>query len=355
MREVGLKFLAFSFLFLALVSSPAFAAKKSKKNKAAESNQASVRPPDWTFAKPADYPESRYMTASGSSQFQKSADSDALSNLAAIFSQKVSSNALAKRNLRQDSEESALKEFAYEQSVGTRVDESELIGVEIKERFFDGKKYYSLAVMDKVEAVKLYKGAIEAGNDEIQRLESFSQDDKISIDRFANLFLAQKIAEENLRRLDRLFVINADEARSVEAKSPQDLRSKRVSLARQIPIFVQVSGDQDSMAYSSIVEALNSFGFRVSQNSGERYSLFADFSIEQKLSADKESWQTFYSLSCSLDDKKNSAAIWSESVKGRISSFKKEDSLDRAKAAMGTKVKDYICQSFSAFLLGSKK
>lgn len=351
MRKVSL-FVFFAIaIFLALNPSLAHSAKKDKKGK---NEQNSVRPPDWVFGKSAAYPEGRFMTATGSAQFEKSADSDALTNFASVFGQVVSSTAGANRKMRQDTDDSVSKESEFAQSVQVRVDESELIGVEIKERFFDGKKYYSLAVMDKAEAAKLYKAAVDANNRDIARLEAYSKDDQFSMERCSNLFIAQGKAEQNKRYIDRMFVIDSDEAKAMKTKSPQELRAQRIEVARQIPIYVHVSGDTGSFVEKELSEMLTSFGFRFSKDSAERYRLEAVFSMEQKLSKDKESHQTFFSLSCALRDSALSASLWSDSYKGRSSSFSQDDSLDRAKTAIEKKTQGDLAASFENFLRGSR-
>lgn len=354
MRKIKFNLLAIFFMLLAFDASFVYAAKKSKKSKAQKSEQSSVRPPDWVNSKPAAYPESRYLTASGSANFEKAADQDALANLASVFNQIISSNTNASRKMRQDTDESVSKESAYSQDVSVIVDQSELTGVEIKERFFDGKKHYSLAVLDKVEAAKIYVSAIEENNKEIARLESFSQADQFSMERCANLFIAQEKAEQNKGYIDRLFVIDSDQAKRMSTKSPQDFRAQRVEIARQIPIFVKVSGDKDSFVQKKLCDMLTSLGFRFSSDPAERYSLTGDFSLEQKMSTDKESMQTFYSFSCALKDSAMSTALWSDSFKGRASSFNEADSLDRAKNAVGKRIQKNLAESFMNFLRGAK-
>ena len=353
MPKVGHKVFAAALAALLINSSIAFAAKKSKKAEGQSVQVASGKEPDWLYAKPAAYPESRYMTASGSAQFQNSADNDALLNFASVFSQYVSSNQNANRKMEQDREGSVSKESSWEQNLNLRVDSSELIGVEIRERYFDGKKYHSLAVMDKEEAIKLYKSAIEANNKDIERLEAYTKGN--SIDRFSNLFIAQSKAAQNKNYLDRMFVINADQAKAIVLKSPDEIRALRVEVAKKIPVYVRVNGDKDSMAYAALCELLNDYGFRVSKSQTERYSLLADFSLEQKLSKDKTSWQSFFSLSCALNDSATSGALWTDSIKGRAASFNEEDSLDRAKMALEKKVEGDLNDSFVNFLLGSVK
>ena len=353
MPKIAFKICAAAFAALLINSSLVFAAKKAKKGQAQSAQIASGAEPDWLYAKPAAYPDSRYMTASGSAQFKDSSDNDALLNFAAIFSQHVSSNENANRKMEQGKEGSVSKESSWEQSVNLRVDSSELIGVEIRERYFDGKKWHSLAVMDKEEATKLYMAAFDANNKEIERLESYSKSD--SLERFCNLFIAQDLAAQNKKHLDRMFVINASLAKTLSPKSPQEIRAKRVEVAKKIPVYAAVTGDKDSMAYAAICELLNDFGFRISKSPAERYSLLATFSFEQKLSKDQTSWQSFFSLSCALNDSATSGALWSESLKGRAASFNEEDSLDRAKMALGKKVDEDLAASFANFLRGSIK
>lgn len=346
-------FLAVILAAAVFFESPMFAAKKDKKAAEKAATRVFADEPDWLYAKPSAYPDSRYMTASGSAHSQDSADNDAFINFAAIFSQIISSNENANRKMAQGKEGQVSKEASWEQNANFRVDSSELIGVEIKARFFDGVKWHSLAVMDKEEASKLYKAAFDANNKEIERLESYTKNN--TIDRFANLFIAQDKAVQNKKLLDRLFVINSGLAKSLSSKSPQEIRAQRIEVAKKIPVCLSVKGDKDSMAYSALCQLLNDFGFRLSKSSGERYSLAADFSFEQKLSKDKESWQTFFAVTCSLNDSSTSGSLWSESIKGRAASFSPDDSLDRAKRALEKKVDSDLALSFANFLRGGVK
>ena len=109
--------------------------------------------PDWINTPAAVYPSSSYITYVGYGADRDSAEIKALQGIASVFGQSIKSDSESSQRMIQAKSEGKIATTnisSFNQNILRSVDVNNLIGVEIKEFWFDGtSSWYAIAVLDK--------------------------------------------------------------------------------------------------------------------------------------------------------------------------------------------------------------
>ena len=336
----------FCLFVLLQTGSFTFAAKKQK----------APAMPEWVSSPATVYPSDRFLQYVGYASDRGNAEVQAINGLAAVFGQSVKSDSASSKRMVQaksDGKIATASISAFSQDVLRSVNVDDLVGVEIKDYWFDGDKtWYAIAVLDKSKACDIYTDMIRKNARAIKDLLEKAEPDKFSIDGYAAYDFATDIAIENEGHVKKLAVIKPDAVQklNVNVPSSKEISARKVEIAKEIPICVLISGDETGRIAAIFAEVISSFGFRGSLETGGRYLLTGNLSFEESQSSDKKTTRCRYSLETFILDTENDNQLCPFNLSGRDSHVKYEEAKNRALKSLEKKVRSDFKKSFGDYL-----
>lgn len=335
-------FCLFAFL---LTGSFAFSAKKQK---------APVMP-EWVSSPATVYPSSTYLQYVGYANDRSKAEVEAVNGLAAIFGQSVKSDTLAQKRMAQaksDGKVATVSVSAFSQDVLRSVDVSDLVGVEIKDYWSDGTTWYAIAVLDKTKTADIYTDMIRKNARAIKDLLQKAENDTYSIEGYAAYDFACDIAVENEGHVKKLAVIKPEAVKSLNVNVPssKEIGARKLEIAKEIPICVLISGDEDGKIASIFSEVISDSGFRGTLDSTARYVLTGSLSFEESVSGDKKTTKCRYNLETYILDTENDHQVCPFNLNGRDSHVQYSEAKNRAMKSLEKKIKTDFKKTFADYL-----
>lgn len=332
--------------FVAL--NPAFAAKKKK--------AAAPAMPEWVNAPAAAYPNDTYITYVGFAPDRDSAEVKSLQGIAAIFEQSIASSSEASERMvraKADGKVATASENMFSQNIRRTVDVDNLIGVEVKEFWFDGQtSWYAIAVLDKEKAAGIYGDMIRKNAAAISALIANVRKDAASFDGYAAFDFAEDIAQENENYLKRMAVIKPGAVPSLKSScpSPKEIHAQKIEIAKRIPICVVVENDEGGRLAAAFSEAVSSLGFRGSYDGGVRYVLTSSVKFERSDASDGKTTRCRYNADGYLLDTKAQQQLVPFTLSGREGHVDYPEAKNRAVKSLEAKIKKDFASQFSAYL-----
>jgi hypothetical protein len=221
--------------------------------------QAQDKPP-WVDKPSAVYPDLLYVSAVGSGQDRRRAETGALGALTAYFKQSVTSTININDTERQVNGRST-SDSRMSLSIEAEAALDVLIGAEIKNTWNDPKNrnWYAVAVMEKDQCRKLYSGELNKTIDEINVLIDISRG--ISFKTITNCQRAQGILEKADMYALILTLLDGPNRQAEVAR----ISARVVEIlaeARAIPVDVRVRGDVNGRIKAAFTKAFTTAGFR---------------------------------------------------------------------------------------------
>ncbi len=332
-------------LALMLAGSITFAAKKKNS-----------KVPDWVTSPTSVYPSSSLFSYVGYGNSRSEAEIQAVNGLAAIFGQSVKSDSAAAKRMAQakmNGKVATASVSTFSQDILRSVDVSNLVGVEIAEFWFDeDKTWYAIAVLDKDKGKNIYSDMIVKNYKAIEELLSNTTYDYYSLETYIAYDFACDIAIENEDHLRKLSVINPSVVPSLKAYVPssKEIGAQKTDIAKNIPICVIISGDENGHIASTYTEALASCGFRGTLDSRERYILTGQVEFEESESSDKKTTKCRYKLDSYILDTETGQQIVPFNVKGRDAHKIYSEAKNRSLKAIDQKIKTEFPKKFEEYL-----
>ena len=315
-----------------------------------------AKTPQWVKNPSKVYPAQDYFSAVGNGKTQQQAELSAVENLAAIFGRNVRSASSTSSRLKQAEANGTIStgmSADFSKDIMQRVAVEDLIGIELKEYYSEEKKFYALAVMDKKKTEEILLTSIMANNSRIENLLCASKPSELyTLETYARFDFAREIAELDEKMLSKLEVINVKSAEGIKKQlyTTASVRSQMLDIARAIPIFVKIVGDEDAKMFQAVSEMFGAYGFRVTDSSESRYTFFAKMEKFEREADNKKTVQCIYSFEGQLKDEQEMEFLWSTSFNGRESSGSRELLPSKTQRAMASKVKSDCGNSFGKFL-----
>ena len=320
----------------------------------------SAKMPDWVTGSSSQYPKSEYLTGSGSGVDKKSAEIDAINELATVFGQTITSAAVASRRMSTAQREGVVAysdSSALGQDILREVNQDDVIAVEVPE-FFESKsesKWYALAVMNREKATRIYSNMIEKNQAEISSILSQYKSDKEpnTLLNFSRLDFAEEVAVVNEKYLKRLTILNSSAAQKYESNStPVQIHKIKAELAAKIPVCVRITdeSDDDGRIAKSFQEVMSSFGFNTTLGSNERYVIDCKIHLTKSENASAKTQFCEYAVEACLNDTFSGETLVPLSITGREGSPTYQNAQIRAKQKISTKVKTDFAASFQKYL-----
>lgn len=313
--------------------------------------------PAWITTPYKSYPSEKYFAQCGSGMSAEKAELDAVEKLAAIFSTSISAKSISSSKMKQAQKEgeiSTAKIFDFSQNITRKVSVEDLIGIELKESYNDGKTFYALAVMNKADTAKALVSSIQLNDKKIQVLLNDDGDlGSISIKKYGHLNFAKEIALLNEKYLAKLDVIDSGvsaklKSRIVDSASLQTELSKTASF---IPIYIKIENDSPSNQIThDLAQMVNACSLNVSDNPSERYSITGRYTLTTEISGDGKIVQSYYVLDCYLSDNALEEKLLPIKIEGRERSTSESEAKRRAYQTVSSKIKNTMSVSFLNFL-----
>ena len=312
--------------------------------------------PEWVSSPATVYPSDRYLQYVGYAAERNKAEVEAINGLAAIFGQSVKSDSLAQKRMAQaksDGKVATVSVSAFSQDVLRSVDVSDLVGVEIKDYWSDGTTWYAIAVLDKTKTADIYTDMIRKNAKAINDLLQKAEIDTYSIEGYASYDFASDIALENEGHIRKLSVIKPEAIKSLNVNVPssKEIATRRLEIAKKIPICVLISGDEDGKIASVFSEVISSSGFRGSLDSTTaRYVLTGSLTFEESVSSDNKTRKCRYNLETYILDTENDHQVCPFNLSGRDSHVQYSEAKIRAMKSLEKKIKVDFKKTFAEYL-----
>ena len=329
--------------------SPIFAAKSKAKSAAM---------PEWVSAPASAYPSDRYITYVGNASDRYSAELKALQGLASVFGQAVKSSSNASERMtkaKADGKVATAGESTFSQDIMRTVDVDSLIGVEVKEFWFDGQSsWYAIAVLDREKVSGIYSDMIRKNASAISTMVSRIRSDESSFDSYVACDFAEEVALENETHLKKMSVIKPQSVSELKSLCPssKNFHAKKMEIAKTIPICVIIENDEAGRLSAAFSEAVASLGFRGSYDGNVRYVLSSSVKFERSDASDGKTTRCRYNIEGYLLDTATQQQIVPFSMSGREGHVDYLEAKNRAVKSLEEKNKKDFAKQFSAYLAG---
>ncbi|MDR1126830.1 MAG: LPP20 family lipoprotein [Treponema sp.] len=296
--------------------------------------------PVWIDSKGSVYNKSEHLSEIGMDARQDSADQKALAAITAVFGQSVQAQqrlSSAYNEAVKAGKVTTSESVSMQESIRTSTQLSNLVGVSIADRWYDGKSsYYSIAVMDNAKAIQVYTSIIDGYSETINILTNISDDEKYSFDGYARYKLASIIADGSQEYVRVLTYLGATPP---NVKRGADFLSEIKNIASRIPIYVNVSGDVSNRIRSALTKAITSQGLQ-GGGSSARYMLNVNFSLSEAVFPNNPNKFARYLVEGSLIDTASGNELLAYKLDGREGHTTIEEARNRAVATAEKKIGD---------------
>lgn len=321
-------------------------------------SKTSKKVPDWINGTAAAYPKSAYLTGTGSAKDKKAAEIDAISELASVFGQKITSASNSSRRMEQAQKAGVVanaEASSINQEILREVNQNDIIAVDIPE-FYESQaegKWYALAVMSREKGTQIYSGMIEKNQKEVASIIKQFQAEKEpnTLLNFSRLDFAEEVAKVNEAYLKRLTILNPLVAKQYDSIfSPAQIHKMKTDMASKIPVCVNVDEDSDGRIAKAFQEAMAVFGFNTTLGSNERYVISCKNHFTESENSNGKTKFCEYAAECALIDTFSGETLVPMSITGREGSPTYQNALVRAKQKISAKAKNDFAQSFQKYL-----
>lgn len=312
--------------------------------------------PVWVANPRTVYDEKQYVSAVGFGLTRELAEKSAFSSLVAVFGQRVQGETTVNERFSEALRNGALtvsEDSELNKQITTSVDLDTLVGAEIKDTWFDGKKTtYAVAVMDKAKGAMLYANMIEKNEETIAQLIDIPGSDRDSLDAYARYDLASAIGFTNERFLNVLSVLNpaAAAAKRASVTGGDSLKIECLRIAQNIPISVTVSNDRDGRISSVFETVISASGFKTGGDDS-RYALEARLTLSPVTLADNENKFVRYIVDARLVDRAKGTVLIPFSINGREGHANEGEAENRAVRVAQQKIGTAFGKEFGAYLV----
>jgi hypothetical protein len=304
--------------------------------------------PDWVDRPGALFPDSRFVSAVGSGQDRRRAETGALGGLTSYFKQSIINSITVRDSERQENGRSVSSVMEASQTIEAVSVLDSLIGAEIEDTWNDEKQkiWYAVAVMEKAKCAPRYSEEIDKTITEINNLIDVSAG--VSFETISKCRQARRLAD----KADVLALVHSmlgARSRQPEISALSTRVAAALDQAKTIPVAVQVvSGDRDNRIRSAFAEIFANEGFRIgSRNS--RYAL--EVTIVLSEAPKNQYYNTRYTLNAVLKDTQNDTELFSYNTTNRESHTQSQADADhRAYIGAERKIKTEFPEILEKYL-----
>jgi len=234
--------------------------------------------PAWVLDVGSDFDKSRYVAGVGFAENRTMAEGNALAAVTAFFGQTVQVERTAASSYQQAIENGVLVGWVdtaeMRSNIRTTASFDNLMGVEIKEVWFDSRDtYYAVAVMEKARARKIYGDLINANLNIINNLVTMTPAQKNSIDGFIRFWFASAVADVNMSYKNIVTLLDGTTPDGM--LNGEYYRVEAQNIIKAIPIGIRVTNDRNGRIFGAFARKFSDWGIQTTQAQA-RYVLEAD-------------------------------------------------------------------------------
>ncbi|MCL2720576.1 MAG: LPP20 family lipoprotein [Treponema sp.] len=251
-------------------------------------SSSSVQMPVWVNDVYSVYNRAHYIAATGFGSDRNAAEKNALAALTAFFGQTVQVDRMAASSYQQAVINGVMDGWIDTAEMRTNIRSfasmDNLIGVEIKEVWFDSKgTYYAVAAAEKNSIIRIYNELINANNNIINNLTDMTSGEKNSMEGVIRYRFAATVADINSSYRDIVVLLGGSisDSRSFDGDY---YRLEAKNIIKTIPISIKILNDRNGRISSAFAKCFTDWGFEtisipVSSASMTRYSLEVNVSL----------------------------------------------------------------------------
>jgi hypothetical protein len=279
------------------------------------------RAPAWVSDPYAAFSRGDYVAATGSGSGRTQAEQNALVTLTGTFGRNLQAELELVSSYNQavvNGQLTFTDNNSVEEAIRTSTQLNSLLGVEIRAVWDDGKgTFHALAVMEKALARRLYADMLRSNQRFIAEMTNLSATDRNSFDGYVRYRFAGTIADVNLIYAQVLTQVGGVAGIDPAAmKKGDDDRLEAATIARSLPITVQVSQDRGAnriqAAFNSALSAAN---FRTGRNG--RYVLRVTVALEEAVFPSNPNKWCRFNIDANLTDTLDGSVIYPFNITGR--------------------------------------
>ena len=308
---------------------------------------ASVEP-DWIDNWSKYYPDSQYIAVVGYGNTRSSADKNGMEQLAMFFSTTVNSetNTSSMNVINNNGEyfdSNSRNSFSLDSTVNVSV--SGITGVTVKERWDNGKDFYSLVILDKDRAKEYYVRSINNYANSIDR--SFLIDSsKLTFSGYYTILSIQSYLKSYEEAYKILSVVSPQSLLSVQGIPEKSIIQNLIdTLAYNLGLSVMASDDNWYKISSDVYSILSFFGIGIMEED-TRYSLTPNLELTETTLPGNNLKFIKYNLDIKIRDNKENRILFSWNCSGREGQTSYIAAEERAMVAIRKKLNNEFSQKF---------
>lgn len=239
--------------------------------------------PDWVEGAPGFYPNSQYMTATGSASSIALSKNRALGNLSKIFETQIKESTITQSDTRvsiNNGKESYSKQHRVDQQIQIRTDKI-INGARVAETWKDATvfTYHSLAVLDRKQAGNNIMGEMSRLDSETQSELKRSKSQSDVLLAMSALDQAVALQQQRLTLQKMLKVIDTRGKGSPSKWNLAELKGQLESRLQSLDIATAVDGDPIGKLNQLLKSAMGNAGFPAKKGSSA-FTLVANLDVQ---------------------------------------------------------------------------
>jgi len=229
--------------------------------------------PAWVNDVYSVFKKEQYVAATGFGKNRAQAEANAIAALTSFFGQTVEVEKEAASSFQQAVVNGVMDSWLDTASMRTNVKTTasfeNIMGVEIKEVWFDSKDtYYAAAVMEKATGIKIYKELLDANNNAIANLMKEGGKDSNSLQSVMCLYFAETLAKINEFYRNIIWLLGGETNDKI--LGPLYYRTEAMKIIKANPISVRISNDRNGRLFSAFASSFADYGFETSPSASAR-------------------------------------------------------------------------------------
>ena len=322
--------------------------------------------PEWTVTgKYKKYPEIQYLTTLGIGSTKEAADDQARGGIAKIFKAKIQEESLTILNSTHQYAKNGVQTHSEEtmKEVTKVVTDKTLTGIEIKETISENlddvsKRYYSLAVLDKIKMQSDLSSEILDIDKSIDSLVISAEAEKDLLKKIRYFSAAiPKILKRNMLNGDLKIVDSSGTGIEPSKHTLSDLNSRLSNiLTNDFKVGINLEGNNVVSVQEALSEGLTREGFIIEPDI-TKCSITITGNIELKKidhPLNKEGWMIFqYSGSFQVVDPKTKNQYGSYPITGKATQLSESAAREKAIENLKKDISDKVAVNISKVIFGN--
>lgn len=290
------------------------------------------------------YPSEEYFFAVGTGLSRQVAESSAKFSISQVFGEKIEGN----QSVYSYVDSNGINNQSINLEMTEMLSVDDLVGIQIKEVFFDEKGNYNcVAVLNKNEASNYYSNKISENEKKIKFLLKNIKSDNYSLQYISIFDEAIDLATQSDYYLHILSVLNPVlyKMNSFSYTSSAKLKNEKNNYSSKFSFTIDVTNDMDNILLNSISSVLLKHGCKIVE-SDSNYSILANIEFDDvELNDNKHEYVRFVFKS-SIIDNSSQEIIYPYVYTGREGHLTKEQAKQRSMNKVDNQIKEEWLKRF---------